>query len=63
MDLMGEYGRGDLRRDMRRLPGQRAALHEALDTVKSNLSAINSDIARLADAAARGDFSARGEQS
>ncbi|XEA91640.1 methyl-accepting chemotaxis protein [Xanthomonas sp. DAR 80977] len=63
MAIMGEYGRGDLRRDMRRLPGQRAALHEALDAVKANLSAINSDIARLADAAARGDFSARGEEA
>ncbi|WDS38118.1 methyl-accepting chemotaxis protein [Pseudoxanthomonas sp.] len=61
MAVMAEYGRGDLRRDMRRLPGQRAALHEALDAVKANLSAVNGDIARLADAAARGDFSARGE--
>ena len=63
LEVMAEYGRGDLRRDMRRLPGQRAALHEALDMVKVNLSAINGDIARLADAAARGDFSARGEAS
>ncbi|MCC4597627.1 methyl-accepting chemotaxis protein [Xanthomonas campestris pv. phormiicola] len=63
MTIMGEYGRGDLRRDMRRLPGQRAALHEALDAVKRNLSAINGDIARLADAAARGDFSARGDEA
>ncbi|QNH19771.1 chemotaxis protein [Xanthomonas sp. GW] len=63
MAIMGEYGRGDLRRDMRRLPGQRAALHEALDAVKSNLSAINGDIARMADAAARGDFSARGDEA
>jgi len=63
MAIMDEYGRGDLRRDMRRLPGQRAALHEALDVVKANLSAINGDIARLADAAARGDFSARGDAS
>ncbi|OAX57979.1 chemotaxis protein [Xanthomonas translucens pv. poae] len=63
MAIMGEYGRGDLRRDMRRLPGQRAALHEALDTAKRNLSAINGDIAGLADAAARGDFSARGDEA
>ncbi|MCC4590798.1 methyl-accepting chemotaxis protein [Xanthomonas campestris pv. cannae] len=63
MAIMDEYGRGDLRRDMRRLPGQRAALHEALDVVKANLSAVNGDIARLADAAARGDFSARGDEA
>ncbi|MXV06558.1 HAMP domain-containing protein [Xanthomonas sp. LMG 9002] len=63
MAIMDEYGRGDLRRDMRRLPGQRAALHEALDVVKTNLSAVNGDIARLADAAARGDFTARGDEA
>ncbi|RXR03428.1 HAMP domain-containing protein [Pseudoxanthomonas composti] len=63
MQVMDAYGHGDLRPDMRRLPGQRAALHEALDAVKHNLSAVNGDIARLADAAARGDFSARGEEA
>jgi methyl-accepting chemotaxis protein len=63
MQIMDAYGHGDLQRDMRRLPGQRAALHEALDAVKHNLSAVNVDIARLADAAARGDFSARGDEA
>ncbi len=61
MSIMAEYGNGDLHRDMRRLPGQRARLHEALDAVKANLSAINGDIAQLAEAAARGDFGARGD--
>ncbi len=61
MEVMAEYGNGDLHRDMRRLPGQRARLHEALDAVKANLSAINGDIARLAESAARGDFGARGD--
>ncbi|QBG89521.1 methyl-accepting chemotaxis protein [Xanthomonas oryzae] len=63
MDVMSDHGRGALRRDMRRLPGQRAALHQALDTGKDNLSAINSNIARLADAAARDDFSAHADQA
>jgi methyl-accepting chemotaxis protein len=49
LEIMTEYGNGDLHRDMRRLPGQRARLHEALD-VKANLSAINGDIAQLAEA-------------
>ncbi|MDR6990476.1 methyl-accepting chemotaxis protein [Luteimonas sp. 3794] len=63
MAVMDEYGQGDLSRDMRRLPGQRARLHEALDTVKRNMGAVNSEIATLAEAAARGDFSARGDES
>jgi methyl-accepting chemotaxis protein len=50
LEIMTEYGNGDLHRDMRRLPGQRARLHEALDAVKANLSAINGDIAQLAEA-------------
>jgi methyl-accepting chemotaxis protein len=61
MTVMDEYGNGNLARDMRRLPGQRAALHQALDTVKTNLTAVNGDISRLAAAAAHGDFSARGD--
>ena len=63
LQVMDEYGRGDLHRDMRRLPGQRARLHQALDMVKANLGAINGEIAQLAEAAARGDFSARGDES
>ena len=61
--VMDDYGRGDLSRDMRRLPGQRAVLHESLDAVKRNLSGINAEIRQLADAAARGDFSARGDEA
>ncbi|MGJ4730535.1 methyl-accepting chemotaxis protein [Luteimonas sp. SDU101] len=63
IEIMSEYGRGDLRRDAPRLPGQRAALHEALDAVKSSLSAVNEDIRRLAESAARGDFASRGDES
>ncbi|MFT4247554.1 MAG: methyl-accepting chemotaxis protein [Pseudomonas sp.] len=63
LQVMDAYSRGDLRGDMRRLPGQRALLHETLDAVKANLSAVNGEIARLAEAAAQGDFSARGDAS
>jgi methyl-accepting chemotaxis protein len=63
LDVMDEYSQGNLQRNMRRLSGQRARMHESLDTVKTNLSAINGEIAHLADAAAHGDFSARGNPS
>ncbi|RXD58256.1 methyl-accepting chemotaxis protein, partial [Xanthomonas perforans] len=53
--------RGDLRRDARRLPGSRAVLHESMDAAKASLLAINTEIKRLASAAAAGDFSARGD--
>ncbi|GAB3313030.1 methyl-accepting chemotaxis protein [Luteimonas notoginsengisoli] len=63
IEIMSEYGRGDLHRDAPRLPGQRAVLHEALDSVKASLGAVNGDIRGLAEAAARGDFRARGDEA
>ncbi|MCF5936255.1 methyl-accepting chemotaxis protein, partial [Xanthomonas perforans] len=44
-----------------RLPGEEAVLSETMDTVKSNLTAMNSEIKLLAQAAADGDFSVRGD--
>ncbi len=58
--VLNEYANGDLRRDARRLPGSRAVLHESMDAAKASLLAINTEIKRLAAAAAAGDFSARG---
>ncbi|MCI2261384.1 methyl-accepting chemotaxis protein [Xanthomonas indica] len=59
--VLNEYANGDLRRDARRLPGSRAVLHESMDAAKTSLLAINTEIKRLAAAAAAGDFSARGD--
>jgi methyl-accepting chemotaxis protein len=60
-EVMGHYARGDLGHDMPRLPGQQAAISEAMDTVKRRLGEINAAIGALASAAARGDFGIRGE--
>ncbi len=59
--VLNEYANGDLHRDARRLPGSRAVLHESMDAAKASLLAINTEIKRLAAAAAAGDFSARGD--
>ena len=59
--VLNEYATGDLRRDARRLPGSRAVLHQSMDAAKASLLAINTEIKRLAAAAAAGDFSARGD--
>ncbi|MGO4556725.1 methyl-accepting chemotaxis protein, partial [Stenotrophomonas sp. 2YAF22] len=61
--IMGRYAVGDLSLDMERLPGEKAVITEALDAVKSNLGAINGEIRRLAEAAAAGDFSQRGDSA
>ncbi|PPU75305.1 methyl-accepting chemotaxis protein [Xanthomonas cucurbitae] len=59
--IMGRYAIGDLSEDMDKLPGDKAALTDTMMQVKANLSAMNTEIKQLAQAAANGDFSARGD--
>jgi methyl-accepting chemotaxis protein len=59
--IMGRYAIGDFSEDMDRLPGEKAVLTETMDTVKQNLTTMNSQIGQLAAAAAAGDFSVRGD--
>ncbi|KGR40417.1 methyl-accepting chemotaxis protein [Xanthomonas vasicola] len=59
--IMGRYAIGDLSDDMDALPGEQAKLTETMTQVKHNLAAMNQQIKQLAQAAAAGDFSARGD--
>ncbi|WP_024745388.1 methyl-accepting chemotaxis protein [Xanthomonas oryzae] len=59
--IMGRYAIGDLSDDMDALPGEQAKLTETMAQVKRNLAAMNQQIKQLAQAAAAGDFSARGD--
>ncbi|MBB4125721.1 methyl-accepting chemotaxis protein-1 (serine sensor receptor) [Xanthomonas translucens] len=61
IQIMGRYAIGDLSQDMDRLPGEKAVLTQTMDEVKANLSAMNGQIKQLAQSAADGDFSARGD--
>jgi methyl-accepting chemotaxis protein len=63
IEIMQRYAVGDLTLDMDRLPGEKAVLTETMDVVKRNLTAINSEVKRLAAAAATGDFTARGDEA
>jgi len=58
--IVREYARGDLSHDMERLPGEQAAISEAVDGVKAQLMSIHAGISELVDAAAAGDFARRG---
>jgi len=62
IEVMKRYARGDLSVDMDRLPGEKAAITQAMDETKASLSAINAEIKRLAGAAAASDFSLRGDE-
>ncbi|MBH1602230.1 MCP four helix bundle domain-containing protein, partial [Stenotrophomonas maltophilia] len=61
IDVLNQYAIGNLAPDARRLPGSRAILHESMDAAKASLLAINTQIQQLAEAAAAGDFSQRGD--
>jgi len=63
VDVIQHYAIGDLSVDMDRLPGEKAAITQAMDAVKRSLSDINSEIRQLTQAAGRGDFSRRGDES
>ncbi|KQQ75839.1 chemotaxis protein [Xanthomonas sp. Leaf131] len=58
--LVERYAIGDLSEDMPQLPGEKAAITSAMNQVKLNLSTMNTEIKQLAQAAANGDFTARG---
>ncbi|WP_349810657.1 methyl-accepting chemotaxis protein [Xanthomonas dyei] len=59
--IMGRYAIGDLSESMDALPGEKAVLTQTMNEVKANLSAMNVEIKQLAQSAANGDFSARGD--
>ncbi|TWQ33042.1 methyl-accepting chemotaxis protein, partial [Xanthomonas vasicola] len=59
--IMGRYAIGDLSEDMDNLPGEKAVLTDTMAQVKSNLLAMNTEIKHLAQSAANGDFTARGD--
>ncbi|WP_171033493.1 methyl-accepting chemotaxis protein [Thermomonas fusca] len=63
IDVIGDYGRGDLSRDVNRMPGKKAEAIKSVDAVKASLLAVNSEIKTLVDAAVAGDFSKRGDAS
>jgi len=63
IEVIGDYGRGDLSRDVNRMPGKKADAVKSVDAVKASLLAVNGEIQTLVDAAVAGDFSKRGDAS
>ena len=58
--LVGRYAVGDFSSDMERLPGEKAIITDTMDQVKANLGTISREIRELTQAAAEGNFAARG---
>ena len=61
VELAKRYATGDLSQEMEPLPGEKAVITAAINGVRASLLAINTEIKRLAQAAAAGDFSVRGD--
>ena len=63
VDVVTQYARGDFKRDIDRLPGEKAKITVAIDFVKSALVGISKEIEMLASAGAQGNFSKRSDTS
>src|SRR5690606_6009876 len=61
VDVVSRYARGDLSRDLDRLPGEKAAITAAIDSVKQSMLDANAEVRRLVEGAETGDFSLRGD--
>jgi methyl-accepting chemotaxis protein len=61
IDVMTKYGEGDFSVRMSEQPGQKRALTDALESVRENMTAFNSELMQLAAAASVGQLSARGD--
>jgi len=61
VEVVSRYALGDLSVDMDRLPGRKAQITSAIDSVKASLQAVNEQIKGLVEAAVVGNFKARGD--
>jgi len=61
VQIAKRYASGDLSEKMEELPNEKSVVSQAINEVRDSLLAINTEIKRLSQAAAAGDFSVRGE--
>jgi signal transduction histidine kinase len=62
-DVIERYAVGDFSVNLPQLPGKKRMLTEAIDMARQNLIAMQEQIVCLVGAAARGDFSVRGDET
>ena len=62
VELTKRYAIGDLSQEMEALPAEKAVVSDAINGVRASLLSINNEVKQLAQAAAAGDFSQRGDQ-
>ncbi len=57
VDVVSQYAKGNFQPDIEKLPGEKAKITAAIDSVKTALLGINTEIEMLVNAGAQGDFS------
>ena len=60
-EIIERYGQGDFSIEHEALPGLKIRQTMAINNVKKSFESISKEVVRLADAAARGDFTVRGD--
>ena len=60
-EIIEQYGQGDFSLEHEALPGLKNRQAVAVNKVKKSFESISKEVMRLADAAARGDFTVRGD--
>jgi len=63
MTILAEYGAGDLRREMKKLPGKQAVFTQNLNDIRNNLKALVEETLLLTNAADKGELQVRGNAS
>ncbi len=61
IEIMQEYARGDLTKEMRELPGKQIVLTEGLNTIRDNIKILTEEGVMLAKAAEEGRLDVRGD--
>ena len=63
ISILKEYARGDLQKEMRKLPGKQIVLTEGLNTVRNNINSLIEEGLKLAKSAEEGRLESRGDAS
>lgn len=63
VDILEEYSKGNLDKEMRELPGQQIVLTRTLNTIRKNLLSLINECNKLIDGAINGRLDIRGDVS
>ncbi|MCX7997522.1 MAG: methyl-accepting chemotaxis protein [Leptospiraceae bacterium] len=60
LNVMGEYGDGNLQIELRKLPGKQIIANQKLDSIRNSIRGLTQEVTQLAQEAIKGNLSYRG---